>query len=462
MNHAINSRFLILLGLILSGLFLMACSPVVEQPVTEEEVTEQEVVIPATVPATESASATATIAGSPTEEVEATVVATAIPEPSTAATSQPTVVSTDCTDAAAFVADITIPDNVHVEPDTGFVKTWRVQNSGSCTWESGYQLIHLGGDLLGASDSSLSIPTSVAPGQTLDLTIEMVSPPAAGAYHSDWILVNSQGVQFGIGTHDTPLWVKLIVDPSDPIKQSSIRGFAWQDQDFDDQVDADELLPDVLITLSTGANCGSTLQAVNTDSDGLFQFYDLAAGNYCLTGTDGSVTVSQSGIVLNENQVQTDINVAWPPIRPEPAAISGWVWLDHCAVHTGEDGLEDIDGHCVDDGNGGYIADGMIEPEEGYIAGVSVELRIGTCEGGIPSILQVAETNGDGNYSFDQLQPGSYCVSIDASESSNAAVLDSGRWTFPQQFVNHHEITLNAGEQAAPVNFGWDYDEVEE
>jgi hypothetical protein len=32
-----------------------------------------------------------------------------------------------------------------------------------------------------------------------------------------------------------------------------------------------------------------------------------------------------------------------------------------------------------------------------------------------------------------------------------------GDWTFPQTGIWYQPITVGAGEQVAPVNFGWDY-----
>jgi Ig-like domain from next to BRCA1 gene len=58
-----------------------------------------------------------------------------------AANLQPAAVnSVDCIDKAAFVADVTIPDNTLLKKNTGITKTWRIKNAGTCTWADGYQL----------------------------------------------------------------------------------------------------------------------------------------------------------------------------------------------------------------------------------------------------------------------------------------------------------------------------------
>ena len=39
---------------------------------------------------------------------------------------------------ASFITDVTYPDNAHLAPNQAFVKTWRIRNIGSCSWNSNY------------------------------------------------------------------------------------------------------------------------------------------------------------------------------------------------------------------------------------------------------------------------------------------------------------------------------------
>lgn len=407
---------------------------------------------------TEPVSVTATVAvAEATPTVAVTPESTMTPTP-LAADPSPTSTSTACSDAARFVADVTVPDNSQVEPGTGFVKTWRVENSGTCTWDGRYRLAHTGGDLLGAISPNLPLPATVAPGQAIDLSVSLVAPATAGPYRGDWKLRNAQGVHFGAGGNDSPLWVKIVVATPEPVDQGSISGFAWQDQDSDNQVDGNEMLSGVSISLSRGQECATSLESATTDANGRFRFTNLTAGSYCLSGSDGDVTVGQSGLALGQNQRLTDVDVTWPPLRPQPATISGWVWNDYCAVHTGTDGNPVVDGNCDSDGNGGYRANGMLEADEETIAGVTVKLHRGACSVDNISVLQVAQTDGDGRYIFNGLEGGTYCVFIEASEGGNAAVLLSGEWTFPRPGIRSQQITVRTGDHANPVNFGWDYD----
>ena len=117
-----------------------------------------------------------------------------------------------CSDKLTFVTDVTIPDETVIAPETEFDKTWRLKNSGTCTWTTDYQLIHVGGDLLDAVSDAFPLPEAVAPGETIELTIRMVSPATPGTYQSDWKLQNAQGTVFGLELRrTTPIWVKIEV-----------------------------------------------------------------------------------------------------------------------------------------------------------------------------------------------------------------------------------------------------------
>jgi len=79
-----------------------------------------------------------------------------------------------------------------------------MHNSGTSTWGSGYQLVFVGGDQMGAL-SAVSVPTT-APGSTADISVSMTAPSSPGTYQGNWRMRNAQGVFFG----DT-IWVRVLV-----------------------------------------------------------------------------------------------------------------------------------------------------------------------------------------------------------------------------------------------------------
>ena len=139
--------------------------------------------------------------------------------------------------------------------------------------------------------------------------------------------------------------------------------------------------------------------------------------------------------------------------------ISGKVWHDLCAVPfhgyppTPPPGCSDPDGdgHFID-------ANGIREDGEPGIPGVTVRLMSGPCAAATD--LRTAVTGAEGEYSFPDLAPGTYCVSIDALGDGNPSALIPGGWTFPDRGCEEPvrtEIVLGGGETRSDVNFGWDF-----
>jgi hypothetical protein len=86
-----------------------------------------------------------------------------------------------------------------------------VKNSGTCTWNSQYQLIYYFGEAMGAAATHQLTTESVAPGETLDISIDMVAPAQEGHYFSYWILRNDKSENFGIGLIADPIYVEINV-----------------------------------------------------------------------------------------------------------------------------------------------------------------------------------------------------------------------------------------------------------
>lgn len=139
------------------------------------------------------------------------------PPPPTVTGTPPTVTPTvtgtiqpNACDRAQFIADVTVKDGTAFAPGIGFSKTWRLKNIGTCTWTN-YSIMFDTGEKMGGPDSAL-IPTTVAPGQTVDITLNLTSPTTAGTYRGYWKLKNNTGVPFGIGSAGTKsFWVEIKV-----------------------------------------------------------------------------------------------------------------------------------------------------------------------------------------------------------------------------------------------------------
>ena len=114
-------------------------------------------------------------------------------------------------DQIKFIKDVTIPDDMELEPGEKFTKTWRLQNSGTCPWTIGYLLYFESGDSLGAPASMDLTAEVIEPGDTMDVSLDLVAPFETGSYQGNWKLRNVKGEGFGIGELAKPFWVKINV-----------------------------------------------------------------------------------------------------------------------------------------------------------------------------------------------------------------------------------------------------------
>lgn len=98
-----------------------------------------------------------------------------IEEPASADTATPTKQAEACTPDSEYVADITIPDGTLVKPGDSFTKTWRIRNDGTCTWNAEYTWEQLNAEdnHLLAKQPVMHLAANVAPGETLDISVEL-------------------------------------------------------------------------------------------------------------------------------------------------------------------------------------------------------------------------------------------------------------------------------------------------
>jgi len=147
---------------------------------------------------------------------EPTVVESS-PTPKPTFTPLPTATEIPC-DRATFVTDVTVPDGADYSPGDVFTKTWRLKNSGSCTWTSGYDLVFDHGDQMSAPAVVQLTSGTVGPNQTVDVSVQLTAPGSEGGYKGYFKIRNSQGVIFGIGaTGSVAFWVEIeVLGPPEP------------------------------------------------------------------------------------------------------------------------------------------------------------------------------------------------------------------------------------------------------
>ena len=192
------------------------------------------------------------------------------------------------------------------------------------------------------------------------------------------------------------------------VKPVSVGNFVWFDANKDGIQDADEVgVAGVTVTMDGQLDMDTVLDAdgnlvkpVTTDANGKYEFTNLLPSSYGVTFTipDGySETVSKAG---DDRAVDSDGSQTWPVLKQGQDDMT--VDLGLIADGTiGDTLFWDVDN------NGGSAPSGADKP----LAGVTVKLTYTTPAGVEKTLTTVTDENG--KYSFKDLAPGDYVVTVD-------------------------------------------------
>ena len=123
-------------------------------------------------------------------------------------------VSQLCTAKASFVSE-TVPDGTILSAGSVFTKVWRIQNTGTCTWNSSWKLVYVSGDLMGGA-TVYNFPQPAAPGATVDVPVVFTAPADGGSYRGYWKIESPWGLVFGDSGSGNAFWVDIVVGSSTP------------------------------------------------------------------------------------------------------------------------------------------------------------------------------------------------------------------------------------------------------
>jgi Ig-like domain from next to BRCA1 gene len=119
-------------------------------------------------------------------------------------------------DRAEFVTDVTVPDGTVFGAGAHFTKTWRIKNVGATTWTTQYVLEYTVGASIAVA-KQVALPQEVAPGATVDISMEMIAPEDVGDHTTLFQFRNAQGVPFGVGPrYNEAIYVKIKVGDVTP------------------------------------------------------------------------------------------------------------------------------------------------------------------------------------------------------------------------------------------------------
>jgi uncharacterized protein YkwD len=255
----------------------------------------------------------------------------------------PTETSVDipCIDEAAYISDVTIPDDTLFEAGDTMSKVWQVKNTGTCTWDTGYSLVFAKGDIM---DGPLSNPIPVvSPGEIAEVSVNLVAPSRGGQQTGYWEFQDSHGTRFGVGSggHDY-IWVQINVNWSSPddepdptVESTPISG----DNESDDETNScsaaentsfeNQVLALINSARESAGLPGLTLNA-QLSAAALEHSRDMACVDYIdHTGSDGSTwydRVSARGYA-NYSSARENIYVGDPSFGGSPDGAFTW-WMN--------------------------------------------------------------------------------------------------------------------------------------
>jgi hypothetical protein len=205
-----KKRTLSVIGAVLSLLWLVACSPTVSTSIPTLDPNPLRTEVAATV----LAQVTQVLASTPSVTPPPVPTATNLPSSTPSLTNDPSPSPTLTlasgtqqvgTDNLAQWVSQSVDDGTIFAPGQAFTMTWRLKNSGTSTWTTGYRLRYYSGDAFGAP-KEITISQEVAPGGEIDITIPMKAPANPGSYRSDWVMSSEN-----LSNFKEPVYLKIKV-----------------------------------------------------------------------------------------------------------------------------------------------------------------------------------------------------------------------------------------------------------
>ena len=123
-------------------------------------------------------------------------LATQPPLPAATLPAAPLALPAGSADNATFISDVSIKDGTIFLPNARFTKTWKIENSGTTTWDIGYAIRYLEGAFL-SEETVISITKPVEPGVQIEISVPMRAPSQLGTAKTWWAMMNEKGQIFG-------------------------------------------------------------------------------------------------------------------------------------------------------------------------------------------------------------------------------------------------------------------------
>ncbi|MHC4063753.1 MAG: SdrD B-like domain-containing protein [Planctomycetota bacterium] len=223
-----------------------------------------------------------------------------------------------------------------------------------------------------------------------------------------------------------------------PLDGAELGDFVWHDLNGNGIQESGEPGIDGVTVELLNASL-STVDTTTTAGGGLYSFTDVAPGQYRIEVTIPAGSAATAPHAGGDDAVDSDINVSGlsDPIvlvtgEENLTVDAGLVFL----VQLGDTVWEDQD------------ADGVQDPGEPGMAGITIELR-----NAANAVIATQATDANGNYLFTGLLPGTYSADVDESTLPVGSVP-----TFDLDGIGTPHIatlTLSSGDSRLDVDFGY-------
>lgn len=111
-------------------------------------------------------------------------------------------------DNATWIEDVETPDGTIFEPGDRFTRKWKIENTGTTTWNTDYRMIYYGGQpiMCDEADMNINLQQTVDPTNQITISVRMTAPDPHGTYTNYFRMVNDKGEVFG-----DSLFIEIIV-----------------------------------------------------------------------------------------------------------------------------------------------------------------------------------------------------------------------------------------------------------
>ncbi len=219
----------------------------------------------------------------------------------------------NCINGMQYVSDVNLPDSSSLPAGQSASKTWRIKNTGTCTWDSTYSFTYVKGELLGVT--SVNVDRLVAPNETYDITVPFTTPSNNGNFTSYWQMQAPTGLKFG-----QTIWINFNTKGalSDKASNAALpKILKWQPDYYKNKRNT---CPTVYWQVTDASHVEFYINNKYVDQS------DVLKGSMKLCPPRGEGTFTYGIIAVGEGKLSDAFSISFEviPNHPEPGTSANW------------------------------------------------------------------------------------------------------------------------------------------